>query len=894
MRTENMKTRLGGVTILRAGAAMALVAALTACGGGGGGTPPVQEPTAAEIAAQEKAARQTTQRGAITTATNTARERVNGLDEDSTAADVAAANAAIAAIRTAIAGAADLEDSETGLNTLTADGLAAAVNMHQTEGSQRTAITDAIEAAETAVDALDPEVDDAAAETLVAQEIADLQTAINVATDLSDEQKATYTARLMGFSSSFKTHRQGDQRKAIIKERDEAKALVAALDPDSAPEDAPAAKTAVDEAEAAIAAAADIDDTSAYSAEVAMITADLETHNRKQAQRSAIRTAQTGAVAKVRALDEDSSTSDDVTEARAEIAKVRSAISDANDLAKGEIDAFEDAVALVEDEIDRIAPLVAAREKREEDDRNRVAGDRATAERLQEEFAGYRETFDKFETDSGAALTEAAELSLLVRVNGEESQASFEDRQEEAEEAGEDPDSVKRIRVDGDSDFARVNAHALLGERDAIKKALDEAADLLEKAKESEKAIMALDEGVEARKSLLELAKLVIENAEDAVSNIEDDMAEFERRNYEGALALDDDGERTPDATAQRVAEAIRDSLDLEAVTVRTIGVPSAERLGTTVGSAERRKLREEVGQTFSAIFGPGSRDVSGMRWDEIVTVTDQDDPSDENAGYGIQTSGDGTTTVVNYRGIPVSLECDSGTCTVTDGRLVGDWVVQPTDQKALYARGEDGDYMQAVFAEYAYWLTNDEVVVWAGHGDGSSGLNDAGTAFATPTGLAAADASSNTHSGDTADYSGRAGGYSVHDTDDGVIGDDDDVLASGRFTADVTLRATFGTSPVIDGVIDGFESVSGGQNVDPRWSVTLNESDFDGSNTDSHTVTTNRPGTADGSWHVRGYGGANGDQDGGSERPAGAYGAFDANFRDGAAQGAFVTERDD
>ena len=190
-------------------------------------------------------------------------------------------------------------------------------------------------------------------------------------------------------------------------------------------------------------------------------------------------------------------------------------------------------------------------------------------------------------------------------------------------------------------------------------------------------------------------------------------------------------------------------------------------------------------------------------------------------------------------------------------------------------------------------------MVVWAGYGAGSSGLIGAGTDFATPEGFAAADASSNTHSGNTADYSGRAGGYSVHDTDDGVIGDDDDVLASGRFTADVTLRATFGTNPVIDGVIDGFESVSGGQNVDPRWSVTLNEAVFDGSNTDPDTVTTNRPGrdSDDGSWHVRAYGGANGaaeNSGGGSERPAGAYGAFDANFRDGAAMGAFVTERDD
>ena len=38
MEHESMKTRLGGVTILRAGAALALVAALTACGGGSGTT----------------------------------------------------------------------------------------------------------------------------------------------------------------------------------------------------------------------------------------------------------------------------------------------------------------------------------------------------------------------------------------------------------------------------------------------------------------------------------------------------------------------------------------------------------------------------------------------------------------------------------------------------------------------------------------------------------------------------------------------------------------------------------------------------------------------------------------------------------------------------------------
>ncbi len=122
-----------------------LVAALgvAGCGGGGGSTATEEEmpmPTPQEMcenadgrwnadetctsAAELVMERQAAQRGAISTAIGTATTAVNAVDNDSSDADVTAADTALANARSAIAAADDLSDEEKAANTGTVNALA--------------------------------------------------------------------------------------------------------------------------------------------------------------------------------------------------------------------------------------------------------------------------------------------------------------------------------------------------------------------------------------------------------------------------------------------------------------------------------------------------------------------------------------------------------------------------------------------------------------------------------------------------------------------------------------------------------------------------------------------------------------------------------------------------
>ncbi len=149
--------------------ALAAVFALTLAGcGGGGGTataPPDDTPmptpqetcegaggrwnadetctSAEELTAERMAA----QRSAISTAIGAATTAVNAVDDDSTDAEVTAADTALADARSAIAAGADLPDEEKAANTGTVDALATLLD------GAKTSRTAAMDAAQTAADA---------------------------------------------------------------------------------------------------------------------------------------------------------------------------------------------------------------------------------------------------------------------------------------------------------------------------------------------------------------------------------------------------------------------------------------------------------------------------------------------------------------------------------------------------------------------------------------------------------------------------------------------------------------------------------------------------------------------------------------------------------------------
>ena len=115
MEHESMKTRLGGVTILRAGAALALVAALAACGGGSGTTAGVG---GGQCAAGETlvggdclTAAQVTANTAITDARNAATALFGNI-ADPSQGDIEGLEAEIGTAETAIAGLPEDEREE--------------------------------------------------------------------------------------------------------------------------------------------------------------------------------------------------------------------------------------------------------------------------------------------------------------------------------------------------------------------------------------------------------------------------------------------------------------------------------------------------------------------------------------------------------------------------------------------------------------------------------------------------------------------------------------------------------------------------------------------------------------------------------------------------------------
>ena len=208
-----------------------------------------------------------------------------------------------------------------------------------------------------------------------------------------------------------------------------------------------------------------------------------------------------------------------------------------------------------------------------------------------------------------------------------------------------------------------------------------------------------------------------------------------------------------------------------------------------------------------------------------------------------------------------------------------------------------DGTYEVVRYVEYGMWLT---------------GLDEGGTkrlvggetidsrltlhrriGLVGPSSSRNLDFGTNTALDGTATYSGDAHGLSARTSGSRT--------ASGHFTADVELEATFGASASITGMIDNFRPVSGqgSDHVDRRWSIRLSSPvpsviPSDGRVGVDEKTTVNITAPEDGGagyWGWTAYGDF-------QERPAGFYGDFDAEFYDdngatnGAAAGLYHVEK--
>jgi len=205
------------------------------------------------------------------------------------------------------------------------------------------------------------------------------------------------------------------------------------------------------------------------------------------------------------------------------------------------------------------------------------------------------------------------------------------------------------------------------------------------------------------------------------------------------------------------------------------------------------------------------------------------------------------------------------GCAAVGNGKEIGDgWYFtdgEATTQDDWYVKNADGTaYEQAKYLEWGVWFDGTAVKSFAGEGAGS--LDGA---FAASAGRGETDAGADLAK--TATYEGDAHGLSTFRAS--TSGETPEAVRSGHFMADVELKATFGTTTKLEGMIDNFR----GDAVNTGWKVEITGGELN--DTNGNTV----KGT--GRFTNQTYGEA-------GQRPTGIVGTFGRNFSDGAVDGVY------
>lgn len=477
--------------------------------------------------------------------------------------------------------------------------------------------------------------------------------------------------------------------------------------------------------------------------------------------------------------------------------------------------------------------------------------------------------------------------NLFAKVSKYETQASDAEKAAEAalEDAKMKSSMLDAVDVKGESATAEVNAQAVLDDVGKVDMAVTDA----------ENALMALNQAKMDAEALPEdtanLAQLKtgIDNAiEAAEGNLE--AAEGIRDNQgAGSLAafvatiMGDNGKKTSAMWGMDVASSIQTGLDAWVITddhgtaAGTASPTIKNPVSMNDAPANAMTWGEIVGEanlvTMSLAEPTKVASLMGMTPAAVGVTGDIPEAGQPYATTAISIAGD-----KNYMGIAGSIYCLATTCNVDDdGKLGAGWYFAPTDASQRYRHKAGAGYQVFNdYASYGYW----QVV------GGTGAVEDFKTFATSPA--------DNDNTGDAisavdiggdkgkATYSGAAAGMSVV-TVPNPAGTGRRVAGkSGAFTASVTLNATFGASPTVDGSITNFR----GDAVGSGWSVTLRSQTLAAAgSTDGQTRTDGQ--AADGTWSAQPYGGS------ATARPSGIHGGFEANFRDGNAIGAYATRKD-
>ena len=451
------------------------------------------------------------------------------------------------------------------------------------------------------------------------------------------------------------------------------------------------------------------------------------------------------------------------------------------------------------------------------------------------------------------------------------------------------------ISVAGNSMMAAGNAGKVLAADMMLTQAIEDADATIEAVGTQMAAAADIEDAGDkaAVMALLEQAKAAAEKAKKDAKAVQAKAA------FKGHLAKvkgDDpevdgypmDGDDSAEMVAMAIAEAIaadpsRVNSTARAMPSHEAGAQMTEAVSMTIGGTM-------AGMTWEQIADADDVDVMKMR---LGTISDDGtlDPGngevsvaslagmtavDVAADLDTANNTDGSSTPGSYMGITGAVVCLGSDCkvgaagTADEGKLVGSWYFSPADPKETYvAKDPDADEVSytpaTLFGTYGYWLVDDgagaiTIHTFREHGAGHSG--EIGPHDTLPQ---------------SATYEGMAGGMSVHKTFDGNAKQTG--IASGAFTADVSLTATFGGSAMLKGEIDNFKSDNSAA-FDPSWKVTLVESSLSGGNATGAT----KGGGNDGVWSASTYGVE-------MQRPMGIVGDFTAHFTDGHVAGAFGAE---
>ena len=512
-------------------------------------------------------------------------------------------------------------------------------------------------------------------------------------------------------------------------------------------------------------------------------------------------------------------------------------------------------------------------------------------------------TADSLKADAADAITAAAAAGM----------AAEQAKKDAAKYAG----MLTAEKVNGESADAVANAQKVLNAEMAANDAVMAADDALTAAMDAKTAAEALPEDDPGRASAIAAAEHAIKQAtthKKAAMGIVDEAAteagslKASVQTVKGDNPLLATYPKMPAAFGKDVATSVKTALgsitrvsDLATLTADTVpdhatqmnDASGIEAMTWAMIVGEDNVMMQRIGADNAALPVASIAGMMASAVDKTATPALSATGGTNGDGKYDDATAVGTATVTGtpgteYKGIPGAVWCLGGAdgCSVNaDGTLSSGWYFTPTLATELYVANPRmaGSYVVAMmYARYGYWLAFDASGAATGITIGAA-LGNAGTNTASLNLIRPASATADV----TASYSGNAAGISTR-------GD-----ASGHFTANVSLTATFGeaiTDSSLSGFISGFE----GNAVNPNWRVTLNKSALtaDGALGTDAADGIAYGGAGAGTWTAQGYGPAPIDPDGDgpdtaqSQRPEGFFGTFNANFTDGMAAGAYATRK--